>query len=74
VDPSRDTTHGPFRIQTNGTVTMPKPLMQEVGLDIGRHVHWLLNPDIPGTLVVVPDEMMARVQPDILAALRKVAK
>jgi hypothetical protein len=32
-------------------------------------VHWILNPALPGTLVLVPSKMLARVMPDLLEAL-----
>jgi hypothetical protein len=74
VDPALEAPHGPHKIQQVGTVTVPRDLMREVGLERGQSVHWLLNPDIPGTLVMVPTTMMGRVTGDIVDRLRHAGK
>ncbi len=35
-------------------------------MDPGDRVHWALNPDLPGTLLVIPAKMVARTMPAIL--------
>ena len=69
-----DVLYGPNPIQKSGTVTVPRELLREVGLDSGDRVHWMLNTDIPGTLVLVPAAMVGRAMPEVLAALRSVAR
>ena len=71
VDPSLDVTYGPHRIQSVGTVSVPKELQMEVGLEPGKRVHWALNPDIPGTLILIPTASLARLTGEILDRLRQ---
>ena len=70
VDPSVDVLYGPNPVQKTGTVTVPKPLLDEIGVAPGEKVHWLLNPDIPGTLILIPAGMVARVTPGLVELLR----
>jgi hypothetical protein len=70
VDASAATVHGPHPVQKSGTVTVPRELLREVGLDFGDRVHWILNPDLPGTLVLVPSAMLERAMPGLVDALR----
>ncbi|HEV7719725.1 MAG TPA: hypothetical protein VGO60_00485 [Iamia sp.] len=74
MDPQVDVLHGPNPIQGNGTVSIPRDLLRAIGLDPtepGHRVHWLLNPDMPGTLVLVPAEMVERAHPGIVTALKQ---
>lgn len=74
MDPQADVFYGPGPVQKNGTVTVPVRLLREVGIEPGDghpQVHWVLNRDIPGTLVMIPDELMARTTDDTLENLRK---
>lgn len=53
-------THGPRPVQKTGNVSVPRGLWKAVGVDPGRgRVHFAINPDKPGTLVVIPDALMA---------------
>lgn len=70
VDPSVDVLYGPNPVQKTGTVTVPKPLLDEIGLAPGEKVHWLLNPDIPGTLLLIPASLVARTTPGLVDMLR----
>jgi hypothetical protein len=70
VDPAIDVFYGPNPIQTSGTVTVPRDLKREIGLEPGSRVHWALNPDIPGTLILVPATLLSRAMPSALDALR----
>jgi hypothetical protein len=74
VDPALDTPYGPYVIQKIGTVSVPKELQAEVGIGPGGRVHWVMNPDMPGTLVLVPSGLMARAMPDLLERLRHVGR
>ena len=74
MDPTHEAPHGPHRIQQVRTVTIPRDLMREVGLEVGHSVHWLLNPDIPGTLVLVPTAMLSRISGVIVDRLRDAAR
>jgi hypothetical protein len=66
VDPDLDVLYGPSPIQKTGTVSIPRELLRESGMDLGDRVHWALNPDLPGTLLVIPAKMVARAMPAIL--------
>ena len=70
MDPAADTLYGPYPIQKIGTVTVPRGLLQEIGIDRGSEVHWALNPDLPGTLILIPKGMIAGAMPGIIAALK----
>ena len=51
----------------------PVVLFRELGLVKGTtSVHWAFNPDIPGTLVLVPDPLLARTTAATLGLLRGV--
>lgn len=74
MDPSVDVLYGPVPVQKTGTVTVPKPLLDEIGVAPGEKVHWLLNPDIPGTLILIPAGMVARVTPGLVELLRDTSR
>jgi hypothetical protein len=74
VDPAIDVLYGPNPIQKSGTVTVPRELLREVGLDLGARVHWAMNPDMPGTLILIPSGLLSRAMPATLAALRKLSR
>jgi hypothetical protein len=74
VDASADVLYGPNPLQKSGTVTVPRGLLREIGVEIGDDVHWMLNPDIPGTLVLIPAAMVSRTMPDLVKLLRQVAQ
>jgi hypothetical protein len=72
VDPSLDVFHGPHPVGLkNGTITVPRDLLHEIGMEPGDKAHWALNPDIPGTLVLIPAVRMARLTDEILVRLRQ---
>lgn len=66
--------YGPNPVQKTGTVTVPRDLLREIGVEAGDRVHWALNPDMPGTLVLIPAAMIARAMPGALESLRKVGR
>ncbi len=75
MDPTLEGLYGPNPTQRTGTVTIPRDLMREIGVDAGvDKVHWALNPDIPGTLLLIPSRLVARTMPDTLGALRRAAR
>lgn len=75
VDPSLDITYGPNPVQKTGTVTVPRDLLREIGVEGGRdRVLWALNPDLPGTLVLIPAELFGRAMPGVIDALKQVAR
>ncbi|MDQ6783014.1 MAG: hypothetical protein M3063_06160 [Actinomycetota bacterium] len=74
MDPAADVVYGPNPVQKSGTVTVPRDLMREVGLEHGDRVHWALNPDIPGTLVLVPSTLLARSMTEVFQSLRRHAE
>jgi hypothetical protein len=73
VDPTIDVVYGPHPVQNTGTVTVPRDLLREVGVEPGNDkVHWALNPDIPGTLLLIPAKLLARTTDATLELLRQV--
>jgi hypothetical protein len=72
VDPALDTFYGPHPIHAkNGTITVPRALLREIGMELGDEAQWALNPDIPGTLVLIPNKSLARITAEILHRLRE---
>jgi hypothetical protein len=51
-------------------VSLPAELLEQVDLERGGKVFVALNPDIPGTLLVIPERLMAEIFPDVLSTLR----
>jgi hypothetical protein len=75
VDPPIDVPHGPHRCQKNGTVSIPKRLLEAVGMEAGEDdFHWALNPDMPGTLLLIPSAVLAKAMPGIIDSLRKASR
>ncbi len=75
MDPSLEALSGPKPVQTTGVVSVPRDLLKEIGVEAGAgKVHWALNPDIPGTLLLIPAQLVARAMPDLLEALRRVSR
>ncbi|MDP9404413.1 MAG: hypothetical protein M3P85_14065 [Actinomycetota bacterium] len=72
MDPGLDTPHGPYTVQKIGTVSVPRELLDEIGIATGARVHWLLNPDLPGTLVLVPSAVLSHAMPELISRLREV--
>jgi hypothetical protein len=70
VDTTIDTPHGPHPIQKSGSVTVPVDLQIAIGLEKGQKVFWILNPDMPGTLVLIPASIMSRAMPGLVEDLR----
>jgi antitoxin component of MazEF toxin-antitoxin module len=52
--------YGPHRIGQNRQVALPADLMKLVDLQPGDQVYLQVNPDVEGTLVVIPVEVAAR--------------
>ena len=62
---------GPRPVQRNGNVSVPRELLEAVGVERGvDQVHWILNPDLLGTLVLIPTLRVSRVMDAIIEALR----
>lgn len=75
MDPTQDVPYGPNPVQKTGTVTVPRELLREIGVDAGVDtVHWFMNPHIPGSLVLVPSRQMARAMETIVEALGDVSR
>lgn len=74
MDPQLDALHGPSPVQKNGLVSVPRPLLRAVGIEPtegGHMVHWMLYPEIPGTILLIPSSLVARAQDDVLDALKR---
>ncbi len=52
--------YGPHRIGQNRQVALPAELMKAVDLQPGDAVYLQANPDVPGTVLIVPVEMATR--------------
>jgi hypothetical protein len=74
VDPAIDVFYGPNPLQKSGTVTVPRELLREVGLEVGDKVQWALNPDIPGTLILIPSKLLGRSMEAMLDVVRRSAR
>lgn len=71
MDPTTDVLYGPHRLQANGLITVPIDLTRELGMERGvDRAHWALNPDIEGTLILIPSRKVAGVTTEILELLR----
>lgn len=46
--------HGPHEITKSGQVSVPKDLRDEVRIGTKEQVYFALNPDQPGTLLLIP--------------------
>lgn len=54
-----DTPYGPHKITGNRQLALPKELADRLHLDVGDRVYFLANPDLPGTVLIVPVEMIS---------------
>ena len=52
--------HGPFKISTNGQVTIPAELLRRMNLSAGDSVYVATADDIEDALVVIPVEKVVR--------------
>jgi hypothetical protein len=71
VDPTLLAPHGPHKIQKIGTISVPRVLLRELGLDVGDSVHWLLNTGVPGSLLLVPSAALGRLNEEVLNQLKE---
>lgn len=55
-----DTPYGPHRIQPSRQVAIPKELAERLSLRVGDQVYFMTNDQEPGTLTIVPVELMSR--------------
>ncbi len=53
--------YGPRRIAPKNQISLPTELMTAIGVTIGDNVFLLVNPDRPGSLVVLSQAAMADV-------------
>ena len=61
VDPAANVFYGPHKVQSSGTISIPRELLRELNLEAGTdQAHWALNPDVPGTLVLIPASLLTR--------------
>lgn len=49
---------GPRKVAPRRQVSIPRELRDAIGIDIGDDVWMSVNPDRPGTLVVIPRDLM----------------
>lgn len=72
MDQSLDVPYGPNPVQRTGTVTVPRELLREIGVEAGDRVHWALSEEVPGALLLIPSKLLARVMPELHHALKHV--
>jgi bifunctional DNA-binding transcriptional regulator/antitoxin component of YhaV-PrlF toxin-antitoxin module len=53
--------HGPRKVGAKGQITLPEELLTAIGAGTGANVWVTLNPDRPGTLVIIPQALMMEV-------------
>ena len=49
---------GPRKIAPKNQVSVPRELLDAIGVQVGEAVYVGLNPDKAGTLVVIPQKLM----------------
>ena len=54
-----DTPYGPHRITGNRQIAIPKELADSLHLNVGDKVYFLASSDVPGTISIVPMELMS---------------
>jgi bifunctional DNA-binding transcriptional regulator/antitoxin component of YhaV-PrlF toxin-antitoxin module len=52
---------GPRKVLPKKQLTIPGELLEAIGVHQGDRVFLMLNPDKPGTIVVIPEPLMAEV-------------
>lgn len=53
-----DTPYGPHKVTGNRQIAIPKDLADRLHLRRGDQVYFMHNPDLPGTLLVIPVELL----------------
>jgi len=53
--------HGPRKVTSKNQISIPEELLRSVGVTVGHNVFLMINPDKPGTLVLFPQALLARV-------------
>jgi hypothetical protein len=69
VDEEVGALDGPHRVQSNGNIGIPKLLREAIGLEAGNSCHWMLNPHVPGTLLLIPSKQVARASEEIVSGI-----
>jgi hypothetical protein len=52
---------GPRRVGHKQQVSIPLHMLQVIGVEVGDQVWIMLNPDRPGTLLLIPRSMMSSI-------------
>lgn len=52
---------GPRKVAPKHQVSLPAEMLAEIGVAVGDSVFVAINPDRPGTLVVIPWPVMAEI-------------
>lgn len=52
---------GPRKVGAKSQVSVPAELLDEIGIAVGDGLWFMVNPDRPGTLVVLPRHAMAEI-------------
>jgi hypothetical protein len=54
-----DTPYGPHKLTGKRQLALPKELADKLRLEVGDRIYFLENPDLPGTILVIPIELMS---------------
>ncbi len=52
---------GPRKVAPKNQVSVPADLLEAIGVHVGDDVFFVLNPDRPGTILILPRPLMAEV-------------
>lgn len=52
---------GPRKVLPKNQVTVPGELLEAIGVRQGERIFLMLNPDKPGTIVIIPEPLMAEI-------------
>lgn len=52
---------GPRKVTPKNQVSIPGELLDAIGAEVGDEVFFVLNPDRPGTILILPRALMAEI-------------
>ena len=52
---------GPRKVGAKNQVAVPGEMLKAIGVQVGEEVFFVLNPDRPGTILIMPRALMAEI-------------
>lgn len=52
---------GPGKVGAKNQVSVPAEMLEAIGVQVGEDVVFVLNPDRPGTILIMPRSLMAEI-------------